>query len=133
LRLKQTAAPRTDLVALLKKLEQPKPSYLAWLNAGAGNTTRVLSVAEILYFRSASKYTDVVTATERHVIRKPLKELAQELDPDQFAQIHRGTIVNLRSIERIEHDLLGRLRVHLKGHDDVLLVSRTYARRFRQM
>jgi DNA-binding LytR/AlgR family response regulator len=133
LKLQQTTAPRTDLAALLGKLERPKERHLAWLHVGAGNTTRVLSVAEALYFKAADKYTDVVTASERHVIRSSLKELTQQLDVQQFVQIHRSIIVNLNAIERIERDVLGRTEVHLKSHKDVLPVSRAYAGQFRRM
>jgi DNA-binding LytR/AlgR family response regulator len=133
LKLQQTSRPQVDLAALIKTLDQPKPSHLAWLHTGAGNTTRVVPVAEVLYFRAADKYTDVVTATERHVIRMPLRELAERLDPEHFVQIHRGTIVNLGAIERLERDVLGRAVIHLKGHGDALQVSRAYQRRFRHM
>lgn len=133
LKLQRVASPRADLAAVLERLEQPRPAYLAWLHTGAGNTTRVLSVVEVLYFRAADKYTDVVTATGRHVIRTPLKELMRQLDPEQFAQVHRSIIVNLRCVERLERDVLGRSLLHLKSHPDVLPVSRAYTRRFRQM
>ena len=107
--------------------------HLAWLHVGAGSTTRALSVAEVLYFKAADKYTDVVTAAERHMIRSSLKELTQQLDPLQFVQIHRGIIVNLNAIERAERDVLGRTEIHLKNHKDVLAVSRAYAGQFRRM
>jgi DNA-binding LytR/AlgR family response regulator len=133
MKLQQASAPRPDLGALLSRLEQHKPTWLNWLHVGAGNTTRVLSVDEVLYFQAGDKYTDVVAPTERHVIRTPLKELTQRLDPEQFAQIHRSTIVNLHAIERIERDVLGRSLIHLKNHNDVLTVSRAYLTRFKQM
>jgi DNA-binding LytR/AlgR family response regulator len=133
LKLQQTAAPRADLTMLLTKLDRPSERYLAWLHTGAGNTTRVVSVAEALYFRAADKYTDVVTASERHVIRLSLKELLEQLNPQQFVQIHRGTIVNLNAVERIERDVLGRSEVHLKNHTDVLPVSRAFAGTFKRM
>jgi DNA-binding LytR/AlgR family response regulator len=87
----------------------------------------------VLYFQSTEKYTEVVTAHERHLIRTPLKELLESLDPREFAQIHRGSIVNLSAIERVERDVLGRCLVHLRDHADVLPVSRTFAGRFKQM
>jgi DNA-binding LytR/AlgR family response regulator len=87
----------------------------------------------VLYFQSTEKYTEVVTANERHLIRTPLKELLHGLDPQDFAQIHRGIIVNLGAVERVERDVLGRCQVHLKDHADVLPVSRTFAGRFKQM
>jgi len=133
LKLQQTAAPRADLTMLLTKLDRPSERYLAWLHTGAGNTTRVLSVAEALYFRAADKYTDVVTASERHVIRVSLKELLEQLNPQQFVQIHRSTIVNLNAVERIERDVLGRSEIHLKNHKDVLPVSRAFAGTFKRM
>jgi DNA-binding LytR/AlgR family response regulator len=133
LKLQQTSAPRTDLSALLGQLERPTQRNLAWLHTGAGNTTRVLSVAEALYFRAADKYTDVVTASERHVLRVSLKELLEQLDPQQFAQIHRSIIVNLSAVERIERDVLGRSQIHLKNHEDCLPVSRAYTGQFRRM
>jgi DNA-binding LytR/AlgR family response regulator len=86
-----------------------------------------------LYFQAGDKYTDVVTATDRHVIRMSLKELTQRLDVGQFAQIHRGTIVNLNAIAHLERDVLGRALIHLKNHADVLVVSRAYLPRFKQM
>jgi DNA-binding LytR/AlgR family response regulator len=133
LKLHQSAAPRSDLVALLQKLGQGRPAHLAWLHTGAGNTTRVLSVTEILYFQAGQKYTDVVTADGRYPIRTPLKELLQRLDPAQFSQIHRSTIVNLRFVEKLERDVLGRSHIHLRNHPDVLPVGRAYVSRFRQM
>jgi DNA-binding LytR/AlgR family response regulator len=133
LKLQQSAAPRSELLAVLKKLEQSKPAHLAWVHTGAGNTTRVLSVTEVLYFQAGDKYTEVVTVDGRHVIRTSLRDLAQSLDPAQFAQIHRGAIVNLHAVEKLERDILGRSVVHLKNHPDVLTVSRAYLSRFRQM
>jgi DNA-binding LytR/AlgR family response regulator len=133
LKLQQTVAPRPDLIALLTKLEHPSPSYLTWLHTGLGNTTRVLSVDEVLYFQTGDKYTEVVTASERHLIRMSLKELRHRLNPQQFAQIHRSTIVNLRSIERLERDVLGRSLIHLKNHPDVIAVGRAYVAQFRKM
>jgi DNA-binding LytR/AlgR family response regulator len=134
LKLQHSVAPRSDLTSLLKGLEEARqPAHLAWVHTGAGNTTRVLSVAEIFYFRTGDKYTEVVTSEGRHVIRTSLKELLRRLDPEKFTQIHRSTIVNLHFVEKLERDVLGRYLVHLKNHPDVLQVGRAYVSRFRQM
>jgi DNA-binding LytR/AlgR family response regulator len=90
-------------------------------------------VEEVLYFQAREKYTEAVTAHDRHLIRTPLRDLEGQLDPQRFARIHRATIVNLTAVERIEGDLLGRRQVHLKGSPDVLALSRSFAERFRQM
>jgi DNA-binding LytR/AlgR family response regulator len=133
LKLQRSEATAPQLASLLQRLQQQRPAHLAWLHVGAGNTTRVLAADEVLYFQAGDKYTEVVTASERHVVRMSLKELGQRLDPDRFVQIHRSTLVNLKAIERLERDLLGRSLIHLKGHADVLTVSRAYLARFRQM
>ncbi|MGH8258254.1 MAG: LytR/AlgR family response regulator transcription factor [Steroidobacteraceae bacterium] len=132
-RLQREAGPPADLHALIATLSRPPPEHLAWLTVGLASTTRLVAVASVLYFQSTEKYTEVVTAHERHLVRTPLKALLPSLDPRQFVQIHRGTIVNLGAIERIERDVLGRCRVHLKDHANVLTVSRTFVERFRQM
>jgi len=132
-RLQWAAAPPMDLKRLLATFASPKREYLSWVTAGLANTTRLVAVTSVLYFQSTEKYTEVVTAHERHLIRTPLKDLLESLDPRNFAQIHRGTVVNLGAIERVERDVLGRCLVHLKDHTDVLSVSRTFAARFKQM
>jgi DNA-binding LytR/AlgR family response regulator len=143
-RLQSTARPDVDWQGLAAFLSRPTPGAppigamppargLAWLTVGLAGTTRLIAVEEVLYFQSCEKYTEAVTARERHVIRTPLRELDEQLDPAQFARIHRATIVNLAAVDRIEGDLLGRRRVHLKGSLDVLTLSRSFADRFRQM
>jgi DNA-binding LytR/AlgR family response regulator len=98
-----------------------------------GQNLRVITVDEVLYFQADNKYTRVVTGGAEALIRKTLKELADELDPQQFWQIHRSTLVNASAIDRIVRDIRGRLMVHLKGRVDTLLVSDSYAHLFRQM
>jgi DNA-binding LytR/AlgR family response regulator len=132
-RLQREAPPPIDLHKLIANLARPAREHLSWLTVGLAQTTRLVAVTSVLYLRSTEKYTEVVTAHERHLIRTPLKELLQSLDPTDFAQIHRSIIVNLAAIERLERDVLGRCLVHLKDHVDVLPVSRTFADRFRQM
>ncbi|HEY4210220.1 MAG TPA: LytTR family DNA-binding domain-containing protein [Steroidobacteraceae bacterium] len=132
-RLQREAAAPIDLQKLMTTLATPTRDYLAWLTVGLANTTRLVASKSVLYFQSTEKYTEVITVHERHLIRTPLKELLPSLDPQDFAQIHRGTIVNLGAIERMERDVLGRCLVHLKDHKDILPVSRTFAGRFKQM
>ncbi len=132
-RLQREASPPVDIAKLIATLATPQREYLSWVTAGLANTTRLIAVKSVLYFQSTEKYTEVVTAHERHLIRTPLKELLESLDPREFAQIHRGTVVNLSAIERVERDVLGRCLVHLKDHADVLPVSRTFTGLFKQM
>lgn len=111
----------------------PRPARLRWINASVGPNLRLITVEEIVYFQADNKYTRVVTRDGEALIRKSLKELVDELDPEQFWQIHRSTLVNVASIAGAARDFRGRLLVKLKDSGDTLLVSDTYTHLFRQM
>jgi DNA-binding LytR/AlgR family response regulator len=133
-RLQEQPRNQVDLHALNALLDRaPNPVRLDWLTVRLADTTRIVAVDEVLYFRATDKYTEAVTATERHLVRTPLKELLEQLNPQRFAQVHRSIIVNLAAVERIERDVLGRSQVYLRNHADVLPVSRSFAERFKQM
>jgi DNA-binding LytR/AlgR family response regulator len=128
--------PRSEAVeAVIERLGMPSSARpaLRWINASVGQNLRVITVDEVLYFQADNKYTRVVTDQGEALIRKPLKELLDELDPQQFWQIHRSTLVNAAAIDRIARDMRGRMLIHVKGRTDTLLVSDTYAHLFRQM
>ncbi|MEW5881461.1 MAG: LytTR family DNA-binding domain-containing protein [Pseudomonadota bacterium] len=135
-RLKQRiAAPPTRIDAVLDRIGSgpPQKNYLRWINASVGQNLKLITVDEIAYFQADNKYTRVVTGDGEALIRKPLKELVEELDPQQFWQIHRSTLVNANAIAGVTRDFRGRMLVRLKKRDDTLLVSDTYTHLFRQM
>ena len=108
-------------------------AWLRWINASVGQNLRLITVDEVLYFQADNKYTRVVTAEGEALIRKSLKELGDELDPQQFWQIHRSTLVNAAAIDAVTRDFRGRMLVRLKSRDEALVVSDSYTHRFRQM
>jgi DNA-binding LytR/AlgR family response regulator len=126
-----------NLEGLLKALAestQASRQYLRWITASIGNEVRLITVDEVCYFRSDSKYTLILTATEsEYVIRRPIKELIAELDPEVFWQIHRSTLVNVNAISGVLREPGGHLRVKLKARPETLAVSEPYARLFKQM
>ena len=134
LKEKVRAAP-ANLDGLLRTLEaaQPKKEYLRWITASQGNDLRLITVDEICYFQADNKYTMVMTALQESLIRRPIKELVEELDPGVFWQIHRGTVVNVNAIAGVTRDMGGHLRVKLKQRKETLAVSDPYVIRFKQM
>ncbi len=141
-RVKQRLGSRpSDLGALLSQLTAKlesnggadKRSHLQWIQASVGQQLRLIPTAEILFFTSDEKYTRVQTESFEALIRKPIKELIDELDPEQFWQIHRGTIVNAKAIAGVTRDFRGRQLVLIKGHTEKLEVSRNYTHLFKQM
>jgi len=134
-RLKERlASPPPRLDAVLPAIAPTAAkTYLRWINASVGQSLRLITVDEIVYFQADNKYTRVVTADGEALIRKPLKELAEELDPNQFWQIHRSTMVNVASVAGVTRDFRGRMLVKLKGRSETLQVSDSYTHLFRQM
>lgn len=129
------AVPAKDLSRLLAQLgvNGSKRAHLKWINASRGDSVRLITVDEIVYFKAESKYTLVITADGESLIRKPLKDLVDELDPEAFWQIHRSTVVNVSAIDSIERAMGGNVQVRLKNRKELLAVSESYAHLFRSM
>ena len=109
------------------------PSYLQWIQATVGPSIQMIPVEDVLFFISDEKYTRVQTAQVEALIRKPIKELVDEVDPRLFWQIHRSTPVNVKVIAGVTRDFRGRQIVTVKGHPEKLEVSRSYTGLFKGM
>jgi len=120
------------LAAKLQTAAAPK-QHLQWIKAGVGNSVRLIPVEEVIYLRSDEKYTLVAWAGGEALIRKTIRELADELDPGRFVQIHRSVIVALPHVAQVTRGANETADVHLKGRPEVLPVSRSWLHLFRQM
>jgi DNA-binding LytR/AlgR family response regulator len=103
------------------------------VQASVGANIRMIPTSDILFFRAEDKYTRVQTRGFEALIRKPIKELLDELDPTEFWQIHRSTVVRVDAVDQVSRDFRGRQIVHVKGSDEKLEVSRTFGHLFKQM
>ncbi|MBB3294196.1 two component transcriptional regulator, LytTR family [Mitsuaria sp. PDC51] len=106
---------------------------LQWIRASVGSTLKLIPVDEILFLRSDEKYTLVVTAEGEALIRTPIRELIERLDPQRFVQVHRSVVVNLHAISHVTRGPNETADLHLKARPEVLPVSRSYLHLFRQM
>lgn len=126
-----------DVAAILKQLATVLPAnrntHLRWIRASVGETVRQIPVDEVFYFQAQDKYVSVYTSAGESLIRTPLSELQAELDPDEFWQIHRSTIVNVNRIAATTRDVMGKTMLKLKDSKAELQVSRAYAHLFKQM
>ncbi len=126
-----------DVAGLLKQLATALPgnrhTYLRWIRASIGDTVRQIPVEEVFYLQAQDKYVSVYTQDGESLIRTPLSELLEQLDPKEFWQIHRSTIVNVNRIAGTQRDVLGKTVVKLHGSKAELQVSRAYAHLFKQM
>jgi len=141
-RLKRRAtagqAARGDLALLLRELAQGTGRTgdappLTWITAGTGRETRLIMVDDVAYFRADHKYTVAMTADGEALLRKPIRELLEQLDPAVFKQIHRSTIVNLKAIASIVRDDSGKGTVRLRQRPETLTVSQPFMALFRNM
>jgi DNA-binding LytR/AlgR family response regulator len=124
------------LRALLSELGMavtPKPAPLQWIRAAHGKEMRLIAIDDVVYFQSNDKYTSVFLEDGESLIRTPMRELREQLDAQQFWQIHRSVIVAAKWVASTHTDMRGRLMVRLKGRPEQLVVSRNYADLFRQM
>lgn len=133
------AVPAAVLQALLAQLAAPTPTPAAaaaplqWIRASQGDETRLIPIEDVIYFQSNDKYTSVFVADGESLIRTPISKLREQLDEQQFWQIHRSVIVAARHVAGTRQDFRGRLMVQLKGRPEQLVVSRNYVDLFRGM
>jgi DNA-binding LytR/AlgR family response regulator len=121
------------LAAIARIAPAAAQERLAWIRASRGQQVVLIDVEDVCYFKANDKYTSVYTSDGESLIRTPLKELADQLDPQRFWQVHRGTIVNVRHIASTTRDLTGRITLTLKKRPEPVIVSRAYAHLFKQM
>jgi DNA-binding LytR/AlgR family response regulator len=119
--------------AELRRRAGPATGWLQWIKASVGQSVRLIPVQDVAYLKSDEKYTLVVWTGGEALIRKTIRELADELDPDRFVQVHRSVIVNLHHVAQVVRGANETADVHLRGRSEVLPVSRSYLHLFRQM
>ena len=126
-----------QLLRRLESLEQPATAprghYLRFIKALVGQEVCIIPVDEVVYLEATDKYVNVVSVSGEALIRTSLRELTQQLDPDRFWQIHRGTVVNIDCVASAVNQSLGRLSLKLRDRPESLPVARQYAHLFKQM
>ncbi len=133
-RLQAKPAPLEALVEQLAgRLGTRAAEHLRWIKASVGSNVRLIPVEEVLFFQSDEKYTRVVTCDGESLIRKPIKELLDELDPARFWQVHRATLVNVDHIAQVRRGLKDQAEISLRDHPETLIVSRNFTHLFKQM
>jgi DNA-binding LytR/AlgR family response regulator len=119
--------------ALETKLRANPNKSIKWVTANVGDTVKMFSIDEVLFFQAQDKYIRVVTHSDEAIIRTPLKELISSLDPDIFWQVHRSVVVRVSAIDRVRKDELGHFSLYLKDRNETLPISSAFQSRFRGM
>jgi DNA-binding LytR/AlgR family response regulator len=127
------------LEALLQRLARrpatptPEKPPMAWITANSGRETRLVMLDDVAYFQADNKYTVVMTAEGEALLRTPLRELLEVLDPSTFKQVHRSTIVNMKAVSSVSRDETGKGCLKLKNRPETLTVSQPFMGLFRGM
>jgi DNA-binding LytR/AlgR family response regulator len=122
------------LAKTLAGLAEASPArLLRTLQASVGREIRMIAVADVAYFESDARYTRVVHAHGEALIRTPLKELLAGLDPEEFWQIHRSTVVCVSQLQSAVRVSDGVMHVTLKGRPEQLSVSRPFQGLFKAL
>ena len=140
LTVKQPAAETSELTRALDLIRRlagggnsGSTAYLKFFRAGIGDTVRIVPVDEVTHLNAQDKYVSLYTVDGEQLIRISLKELADQLDPNCFVQVHRSTIVNMRSVVSADRAFTGRVMLTLKDVKEKIQVSRQYAHLFARM
>ena len=108
------------------------PRYNKWLKANKGEEIHLIDVEQLLYVRTEDKYLTLVTKDgerrQSYLLRQSLQQLLSELDAEQFWQIHRAIVVNVRFISKVRRTLTG-MEAIVDG--TVLPVSRAMQAKFK--
>jgi len=127
------ASPEQTLMLLQAMGATPVTAPLRHIQAAVGTTLHMVPVTDVQCFLADDKYVHVLTADRTWLIRTPMRELAQRLDPQDFVQIHRGCVVRWDAIDRVVREDTGRVLVHLRGREQAQVVSRSHTHRFKAM
>ncbi len=118
-----------DYESILQKLASgesidtnPYPEVLA-IKDGS-EVTRV-AVQDIQWIDAAGDYMCVHALDGMHIMRKTMKELEQELNPQWFVRVHRSAIANIRFVKKLVSHISGEYHLILQN-DTELKVSRSH-------
>ena len=138
-RLARPQAQSADVDAAIERVAEQlrqrlaPPARLKWIKASVGSTVRLIPVDQVIYLKSDNKYTMVVWEGGEALIRKTIRELADELDPERFVQVHRSAIVCLDRVSHFTHGTGDGGELHLQARKEAVPVSRSYLHLFQQM
>ncbi len=122
-----------EIDALEARLRPSGTRAIRWISAAVGDSVRMIGIEQVLFFQAQDKYVRVVSGDGEAIIRMPIKDVLAGLDPDEFWQVHRGTVVRVAAIDRLHKDELGKPSLRLRGHTEALPVSAAFLHRFRGM
>lgn len=98
----------------------------------AGGEINFVPAEEADWLEAVGYYTKIHVGQKSYLLRGNLGRIEAQLDPREFARIHRSTVVNLSRVRRLKDWFNGECLVVLKDGTE-LKVSRRYRQRLEQL
>ena len=83
-----------------------------------------VSVEAIDWFESARNYVVLHVKNETYVMRSTLESIERRLDPEQFARVNRGAVVNVDRIGEMQPWTNGEYRIRMKDSSELMWTRR---------
>jgi two-component system, LytTR family, response regulator len=90
----------TRLGGLLQDLKTP-PRYLTRFVVRSNGRVRLIDSAQVDWIEAADNYALLHAGSETLAVRDTMNRLADALDPDRFARVHRSTIIQIDRIREL--------------------------------
>lgn len=112
------------LVALLKELKN-EPKYIKHLTVKSRGRTIIIAVDDIDCIEAEGNYLSLQVGKQMHLIRSPMHQFEEKLDPEKFVRIHRSSIINLDRVKEM-HPLFNGDQLVIMKDGKELVLSRNY-------
>ena len=86
---------------------------------------------EVIYIEAKSNKVEVITCSGTFDSKKKLYELKEQLSAEPFAQINKGTLVNIDFVKSVQAEFSGNYSLRLKQGKEILTISRKYFKEFK--
>jgi len=127
------ASTPVDIKQVLENLHSAEDSYLKRLKIQIGNKFWLIPVEDIICFKASGRYVKVLTKEREALVRMPLKSLCEQLDPEVFWQVHRSTVLNIKSLDYVQTTDCEQMNAFMKCLNEPLAISRSFAHLFRSL
>ena len=86
---------------------------------------------DVVYIEAKENKVEAVTLAGVYGSRKKLYELKEALSTEPFAQINKGTLVNIDFVKSVQAEFSGNYSLRLKSGKEILTISRKYFKEFK--
>lgn len=91
----------------------------------------LIDPGEVVYIEAADNKVQAVTTSGIYDTKKKLYELKELLNAEPFAQINKGTLVNIDFVKSVQAEFSGNYSLRLKNGKEILTISRKFFKEFK--